>query len=54
MRVVISWTTHDRRYSIGVSEFLKEMGLDVSDEQIVATAKKLLEQREVAAENPDH
>lgn len=54
MKLIIEWTTHSRRYTVGVSQFLKAMGLDVSDEQIVATAKKLLEQREVEAKNPDH
>lgn len=54
MKLIIEWTTHSRRYTIGVFEFLKAMGLDVSDEQLVATAKKLLEQNEVKAENPPH
>lgn len=54
MKLTIAWTSHNRRYTIGVSEFLKAMGLEVSDEQIVATAKKLLEQNEVEPENPSH
>jgi hypothetical protein len=54
MRLYISWASHNRKYSIGVAEFLKQMGIEVTDEQLVATAKKLLEQQEVEAENPDN
>jgi hypothetical protein len=50
MRVQISWTTHDRKYTIDLVEFLKNMGIVVSDEEVKATAKKLLEQRQVTEE----
>jgi hypothetical protein len=50
MRVTISWTTHARKYSIGLQEFLKQMGINVTEEQIKATARKLLEQNEVTKE----
>lgn len=51
MRVFVSWTTHDRRYSIDLVEFLKVIGLNVEEAQIKAAAKKLLEQREMEEES---
>ncbi len=54
MRLTISWTNHDRKYTIGVVEFLKNMGIEVSDDQLKATAKKLLEQRAVQDETSPH
>lgn len=50
MRVTISWTTHDRRYTISLAEFLKQMGIDATDAQIKAAARKLLEQNEAKQE----
>lgn len=50
MRVTISWTTHDRKYTIGLVEFLKQMGIVVDDAQVKAAARKLLEQNEVKEE----
>lgn len=50
MKVTISWTTHDRRYTIDLVEFLKNMDIIVTDEQVKATARKLLEQRELKEE----
>ena len=47
MKIVVSWTEHDREYIIGVIPFLKAMGIDVDDEQITRTTKKLLEQEEM-------
>jgi hypothetical protein len=47
MKIVVSWTEHDREYIIGVIPFLKAMGIDVDDEQITQTTKKLLEQEEM-------
>ncbi len=47
MKIVVSWTEHDREYTIGVIPFLKAMGLDVDDELIIKTTKKLLEQEEM-------
>lgn len=46
MRVVFQWETHNRRYSVNAIDFLKEMDIMVSDDKLVATAKKLLEQNE--------
>lgn len=50
MRVSITWETHNRRYTISLVEFLKQMGIVVDDAQVKAAAKKLLEQREVTQE----
>jgi hypothetical protein len=50
MRITISWETHNRRYTIGVVEFLKHLNIKVTDEELKATAKKLLEQNEVHQE----
>jgi hypothetical protein len=47
MKIVVSWTEHDREYTMGVIPFLKAMGLDVDDELIIKTTKKLLEQEEM-------
>lgn len=44
MRVTISWTTHDRKYTVDLLEFLATMGIDSSESEIKAAAKKLLEQ----------
>lgn len=51
MRITISWTTHDRRYTIGVVEFLKHLNINITDDQLKATARKLLEQNEVKQED---
>lgn len=50
MRVIITWETHNRRYSISLVEFLKNMDIIVTDEQVKATARKLLEQKEAKPE----
>lgn len=50
MRVQISWETHSRRYTIDLVEFLKYMDIIVTDEQVKATARKLLEQKEAKPE----
>lgn len=47
MSVLVQWTQHNRRYTIGLETFLKTMELDVTDEQIKKTAKYLLEQNEM-------
>ena len=47
MVIVVSWTEHEREYTIGVIPFLKAMGIDVDDAQITETTKKLLEQEEM-------
>ena len=47
MKIVVSWEIHDREYTIGVIPFLKAMGIDVDDERITQTTKKLLEQEEM-------
>lgn len=50
MRVTISWTNHNRKYTIGLREFLKQMNINASDEEIHAAARKLLEQNELKQE----
>jgi hypothetical protein len=47
MKIVVSWTEHERQYTIGVIPFLKAMGIDVDDATIKQTTKKLLEQEEM-------
>lgn len=47
MKIVVSWTEHEREYTIGITPFLKAMGIDVDDETIEKTTKKLLEQEEM-------
>lgn len=51
MRVFVAWESHNRRYSINLIEFLKVMGIIVDEAQIKATARKLLEQREMTPED---
>lgn len=50
MKVTLSWSTHNRRYTIGLKEFLATMGVDATEAQIKAAARKLLEQEEVKPE----
>lgn len=50
MRVFVSWSNHNRRYSIDLVEFLKVMELNVDEAQIKAAARKLLEQNELKSE----
>jgi hypothetical protein len=50
MRVTISWENHNRRYTIDVIEFLKQMNINVKEEELRATAMKLLEQNELKQE----
>lgn len=47
MKIVVSWEKHDREYTIGVIPFLKALGIDVDDEKLIETTKKLLEQEEL-------
>lgn len=47
MIVRVEWQEHDRVYTIGIQEFLKRLGLDVKNETIVNTIKKLLEQEDM-------
>ncbi len=56
MSVLVQWTQHNRRYTIGLETFLKTMELDVTDEQITKAAKHLLEQNEMEdiSEQPKH
>ena len=46
MIVLVKWTTHNRQYSIGLQEFLKQLDIDVDNAKIELTVKKLLEQQE--------
>lgn len=50
MRVFISWTTHDRKYSVDLLEFLATMGIQSTEDEIRAAARKLLEQNEATPE----
>ena len=55
MKIVVSWTEHERQYSIGVIPFLKAMGIDVDNATIEKTTKKLLEQEEMEPHgNPEY
>ena len=47
MIVKVEFEDHDRVYTIGIQSFLKKLKIDVKDEQIVRTIKKLLEQEEM-------
>jgi len=47
MIVLVRWQEHDRQYTIGLQQFLKKAGIDVKNEKIEATIKKLLEQEEM-------
>lgn len=47
MRIILQWENHNRRYSVDAVVFLKHAGIIVSDDKLVATAKKLLEQNEI-------
>lgn len=47
MIVLVKWQEHDRQYTIGISKFLKQLGVNVNDEEIKAVIKKLLEQEEM-------
>lgn len=54
MIVLVKWNEHDRQYTIGLSRFLKELGVDVEDAKIELTLKKLLEQEEMTREYTEH
>ena len=50
MIVKVSWTSHDRVYTIGISRLFQLLKLEVSDENIQLAIKKLLEQEEMTRE----
>lgn len=54
MIVKVSWTEHDRIYTIGISRLFQLLNLDVTDEQVQQAIKKLLEQEEMTREYPEH
>lgn len=54
MIVLVKWTEHDRQYTIGINKFLDKLGVNVEDEKIQLTIKKLLEQEEMTREYPEH
>lgn len=54
MIVKVSWTEHDRIYTIGISGLFQLLNLDVTDEQVQQAIKKLLEQEEMTREYPEH
>lgn len=47
MIVLVKWSEHDRHYTIGISKFLKQLGVEINEEQIKLAVKKLLEQEEM-------
>lgn len=42
MRVIVDWTNHDRKYTIGIQQFLAAAGIEMSDEEIKTVIRKLL------------
>ena len=50
MIVKVSWTEHNRVYTIGISRLFQLLDLEVSDENIQLAIKKLLEQEEMTRE----
>lgn len=40
--VKISWMWHNRKYELGIQAFLKELGINLSDEEVLAVVKKFL------------
>lgn len=42
MRIIVDWTEHDRKYTIGIRQFLLTAGIDLSDEEIKNVIRKLL------------
>ena len=47
MIVKVSWTEHTREYTISLETFLKTMGIDATEEQIIKASKYLLEQNDM-------
>lgn len=54
MIVIVKWKEHDRVYSIGLQKFLKQLHLEVTDEDITNAIKNLLEQRELENGEPQY
>lgn len=54
MIVKVSWTEHDRVYTIGINRLFELLKLDVSEEEIKQAIKKLLEQEEMTREYTQH
>ena len=54
MIVKVSWTEHDRVYTIGISRLLQLLDIQIPEEQIKQTIKKLLEQEEMTREYSEH
>lgn len=50
MIVKVSWTQHNRQYSIDLQAFLQTMGIDVTDAQLKNAVVKLLEQNEMQSD----
>lgn len=40
--VKIQWTEHNREYSIGIMHFLKELGLEATEDEILRVVKDFL------------
>lgn len=54
MIIVVKWKQHDRVYSIGLQKFLKQLNLEITDDDIQNAIKVLLEQRELENGEPQH
>lgn len=52
MKVVISWSSHQRMYTIGVKQFLAALNVEKTEEEITAAARWLLEQEEAKPHVP--
>lgn len=40
--VKISWVVHNREYEIGIQHFMAELGVEVSEKEILSVVNKLL------------
>lgn len=43
--VKIAWLWHNRKYEIGVKHFLEVLGVEISDEEILAAVRKILSEQ---------
>jgi len=40
--VKIAWVVHNRQYEVGIIPFLKELGIDVTQQEVLTTVNKFL------------
>lgn len=50
IQVKVEWTDSKNKYTIGLRAFLKQMQIDVSDEDIKKTVRRLASKDELQAE----